>query len=275
MDYAEEFLSCGITESPRAESKWLVAHVLSYSRAELIANSDGVIEREAVDQLESLLDRRKRGEPLQYITGSTTFYDSEILVGPGAFIPRPETERLVDVALEHHRASGGILDLCTGTGAILFSLSKEISVRPPMVGVDSSEEALRWAKLNSDRFGTSHIEFLHGDLFSPVEGRQFEMITANPPYVSPEEFQELPSCVKDYEPAEALLANRQGLSVLTRIAESAQKYLVENGWLICEIGEAQGAKVTKTFTKNKWQNVRVVKDYNARDRIVMGQKRFN
>ena len=168
------------------------------------------VDKEVIDDLERLISRRLKGEPLQYITGSTEFYNSNILVGPGVFIPRPETELMVDQALRHLNHGGDILDLCTGSGAVIFALSKELSDSCNFIGVDSSFEALRWAKLNLDHIGDSRIQFLAGDLFSPVPEQQFEIITANPPYISPTEFEKLPTNIKNYEPYEAFILRSTG-----------------------------------------------------------------
>ena len=271
--YTETLLAEFNIDSPEAESKWLVGHILKLSLTDLVTKTYHIkVDKEIIDDLERLISRRLKGEPLQYITGSTEFYNSNILVGPGVFIPRPETELMVDQALRHLNHGGDILDLCTGSGAVIFALSKELSGSCNFIGVDSSFEALRWAKLNLDHIGDSRIQFLAGDLFSPVPEQQFEIITANPPYISPTEFEKLPTNIKNYEPHEALLSDQQGLSVLTRIAKSAQNHLVEGGWLFCEIGETQGNAIANTFVRNNWRNVKIFKDYNSCDRIVSGQK---
>lgn len=272
LKYAESFLTDCKVDSPRTESEWLVGHILSSSRSNLYLTSEQTVTHAIKELLESFLKRRKLGEPLQYITGSTEFYNSEILVGPGVLIPRPETERLVDLALQYHAASGDILDLCTGSGAVILALAKEVPNSCKLIGIDNSEDALGWAGRNADRLGVSRVQFLLGDLFAPVQERVFTIITANPPYVSPAEYERLPICIKDYEPTVALLADNEGLSLLTRIAETAKKYLILGGWLLCEIGETQGPRIRDIFVENTWRNIRIIKDYNNCDRFVIAQK---
>ena len=270
---AQAFLSAGNIDSPRAESEWLVGHVLGLSRSELFLKSTLNLDKTMKDRLNELLLRRKSGEPLQYITGSTDFYNSEIRVGPGVLIPRPETELLVETAINHYTGIGGILDLCTGSGAIPIALSEEIAGSSGhFIGTDTSSQALTWAQCNLEHRDKSRIQFLLGDLFSPVPGKKFEIVTANPPYISQQEFNELPASVKKHEPREALLAGEEGLSVIFRIVTSAKPYLFKGGWLICEIGETQGSAVEMLFKSNNWRNIRILRDYNDRDRIVIGQK---
>ena len=272
LGHVETFLSDCNTNCPRRESEWLLGHVLSCTRSDLYLKPNQAVDKKIIDKLEGYLKRRQLGEPLQYIIGSTEFYNSEILVGPGVLIPRPETERLVELALQYYSSSGDILDLCTGSGAIVLALSKEVSDSCNLVGIDNSEDALWWAKRNANRLGQSSVQFLLGDLFEPVQGRVFEIITANPPYVSPTEYGRLPVSVKDYEPAAALLADHDGLAMITRIAESARDSLAEHGWLLCEIGETHGLRVHDIFVKTYWRNIQIVQDYNARDRFVIAQK---
>ena len=272
LNYAESFLTNCNVESPRTESEWLVGHILNLSRSDMYLKSDQTVSNEVADVLEEFLKRRELGEPLQYIIGSTEFYNSEILVGPGVLIPRPETELLVDLARNYYEAAGDILDLCTGSGAIALALAKEIPGSCNLIGIDSSEEALRWANRNADRLGISRVQFLFGDLFTPVRGHLFKIITANPPYVSPKEYDNLPICVRDHEPKEALIADNKGLSILTRIAESAKLHLVVGGWLLCEIGETQAQCIRNIFIENSWRNIRIIKDYNNCDRFIVAQK---
>jgi release factor glutamine methyltransferase len=266
----EQYLADKGIVSARVESEWLIGHALELSRLQVYMQFERPLTDEELCSIRPLLRRRAVGEPLQYITGQAPFYDSEFAVGPGVLIPRPETERLVEIALSKHEG-GDVLDLCTGSGAIIFSMARAcLDSDASFVGSDISNEALAWALRNQETLGLPDVELLQGDLFEPVAGRRFTMITANPPYVSTTECAELPAEIADHEPELALAAGADGLDILRRIADSALDYLEPAGWLLCEIGAGQGAAAAALFAEN-WQAVEVVKDYNERDRIVIAQ----
>ena len=151
--YVQDFLNHPRieSESPSSEAMWLLAGVLNKSPSDLCLNPPLQISDSLHRKIKRHLARRLAGEPIQYILGQTEFYNSEILVGPGVLIPRPETERLVEIALEVYTYSGEILDLCTGSGAVLFALSKELSKPVKMTGIDRCEKALFWAKKNLEK----------------------------------------------------------------------------------------------------------------------------
>ena len=150
--------------------------------------------------------RLLEGEPLQYVLGETEFYNCTIRVGNGVLIPRPETELLVDLALNHYPGRGNVLDLCTGSGCIPLAMALERPDIPRLVGADISEDALYWANLNRDRLQISSVEFKQSDLFEGIAGETFELITANPPYIGRAERPSLPETVSQYEPELALFA---------------------------------------------------------------------
>ena len=262
-------------DSPLSESEWLISKIVGCSKPELNLLLSNDVNPKTQQQVESLLNRRCTGEPLQYILGDLTFFNSNIRVGPGVFIPRPETERMIEFVLEHYRNKGPVLDLCTGSGAILFSIAEELSPAIiPMIGIDISKDALKWAKSNQEFLDSPHVEFVLGDLFLPlpfIPKNEFEIITANPPYISTKEFSELPISVQDFEPKIALHCHQNGLAVLKRIIGIAKTYLMKKGWLICEIGETQGSAVHDIFEAHKWRNIKVLRDYNHKDRFVIGQ----
>ncbi len=256
-------------DSPRVDCEWLIAHALDLARMQLYLQFDRPLREDELAAIRPLLKRRSEGEPLQYITGSTEFYNSEILVGPGVLVPRPETERLVDIALEKYTGQGEVLDLCTGSGAILFALAKELPDSPKMIGVDISEAALDWAEKNLVALRPGQVEFRCGNLFEPVVGQTFALITANPPYVLDAEEEALPMDVRDHEPSQALFAG-DGLDVIKRIAAGACEHLMPGGWLICEINEDLGQENQQILTDAGLDDVAIVKDYAKKDRIVVG-----
>ena len=230
------------------------------------------LPEECFQSFSSQLERRLRGEPLQYVMGSAAFHCIELVVGSGVLIPRPETEQLVEIALGICATDARVLDLCTGSGAIALAMATK---RPQahFTGVDISEEALGYARLNQKRLGLANVDFLHGDLYSPLpQGQGYSLITANPPYVSEGDYAGLESVVRDYEPKLALLAGADGLAVIRRIAERAGEFLEPGGSILSEIGEEQGRAVQEIFQRAHFRNVRILKDYSEKERFVMACK---
>lgn len=276
LNHCRGYLARHGVPSPRVEAEHLVAHGLGVpQRLGLYLQFDRPLPERELTVLRQLLRRRAAGEPLQYITGSAGFFKGELLVGPGVLIPRPETERLVEVALDRYPGAGPILDLCTGSGAIALALAGELP-EAEIVATDISPDALSWAERNRDRYapGTgATVRFLSGDLFAPVGDRRFALITANPPYVTDAEFAALPPEIRNHEPAGALVAGVDGLDLVRRIAEGAPSHLLPGGWLVCEIGETQAAAVTECFTAAGLCEPEIIRDYNQRDRVVAAQRR--
>ncbi len=272
----KEFYDHNIT-CPEVDAEWILIDTLCLKKSDFILNNLNQICPKKVEVIQSHVKRHINGEPVQYITGSTEFYNTTILVGPGVLIPRPETERLVDIALELYKNKDeSILDLCTGSGCILFALAKELPKTKQFIGIDISKSALIWAEknLHHNSATSEHLDisFILGNLFSPLRNdAKYALITANPPYVSEAEFTQLPTTVKDYEPRQALFANFGGLMILKEIAENACNYLDVNGWLVCEIGENQGKSAINIFTRSGLKKVKIFKDYTSKDRIIIGQ----
>jgi len=268
----EEYLGRKGMASPRVEAEWLVAHALGMPRVQLYVQFERPLSEADLALIRPLLRRRAEGEPLQYILGSTGFHKGDLLVGPGVLVPRPETERLVEIALAKYAANKGpILDLCTGSGAILLALAGDLTPLPYLLGVDVSEAAMAWARKNTEQLGIACVEWRIGDLFAPVDRHDFGLITANPPYVTEAEYASLPLDVRNHEPREALVAGADGLDVIRRIAAQGRDYLAPEGWLVMEIGEAQGAAVQALLTQHGWRNASIVQDYSHRDRVAVAQ----
>jgi release factor glutamine methyltransferase len=267
----EAYLQRHGVESARVESEHLVSFALGLKRLDLYMQFDRPLNEAELAAMRPLLTRRARGEPLQYITGSTGFHDIELAVGPGALVPRPETERLVELALDRCDADAAVLDLCTGTGAIALAIAAK---RPAaeVVGVDLSADALAWAARNREASVADQVSFLEGDLFAPVAGRTFDLITANPPYVSATEFGDLPPTVRDFEPHIALVAADNGLALIRRILKEAPAYLAAKAWLAMEIGETQGAATLAEAVAHGWDACEVALDYTGRDRVFLGRR---
>ena len=244
----KQLLDAGI-DNARNEVRWL---------------AENVGEQEFATRLE----RRIKGEPLQYILGTVPFHDIQLYVGPGVLIPRPETEQLVELALSLHIPDGPICDLCTGSGAIALAMAFKLK-HVNFTGIDISEEALSWARRNKNAMALDNVIFLEGDLFAPLpEATRFAMFTANPPYVTSGEYSQLESVVKDYEPRLALEAGNEGLDIITRIIDDAPSHLLPGGGLVMEIGDKQGNAVKQLLNKAGFA-AEIKTDYAGRQRFAV------
>lgn len=251
------------------EARWLFAHV----RGLMSGPPPYAVGTELGPRLErefrALLGRRLGGEPLQYVMGSAEFYGIELEVGPGVLIPRPETERLVDFAIEVDTGEGPVCDVCTGSGAVALALAANLPGAREVWGVDISETALGYARRNAGKHGLD-ICFLRGDLFDPLPPAvRFALITANPPYVSPDAYRRLPRGVREYEPESALLAREQGLALVARLARESRARLRADGTVVCEISSEQGRQARCLFEDAGFGPVCVRQDYTERDRVVV------
>lgn len=231
------------------------------------------LDAEQRRRLERLVERRLAGEPLQYLEGTAAFGPLELAVDRRALIPRPETERVWEEAVHSLGEAGPgtvIVDLGTGSGALALALKHAFPLAR-VIGVDLSADALALARENAERTGLD-VEFLQGDLFEPLpeslRGR-IDLLVSNPPYVAEAELADLPDDVRDHEPHLALVAGPVGTEVLARIADESFWWVGIGGWVICEIGETQGAAVDALFGMFD-REVRA--DLTGRDRILVARK---
>jgi release factor glutamine methyltransferase len=268
LDRAADYLDRHGVDSPRATAEALLLYFLDTDRAGLYARSEGLDTRTG-KLFGRALCQRCHGVPLQYLTGEQQFRDLVLGVAPGVFVPRPETELLVERALEVLPTGAVVaVDVGTGTGAVALSLARE---RPAarVVATDVSPEAVAAARANASRHGLA-VEVLEGDLLDPVPddllGR-VDLVVSNPPYVTREEYDALPAEVRA-EPYEALVG---GVDVHRRLAEEAPSWLRPGGWLAMEIGAAQGEAVTGLL--GAYEDVEIHRDLAGRDRIVRGRLR--
>jgi release factor glutamine methyltransferase len=264
-------------ESARLDAEVLLAHALAMEKTELYLKLDARLTREEESGYQRLLQRRARREPVAYILGRKEFWSLDFFVTSDVLIPRPETERLVEVALEQAKLFEGdpeltILDLGTGSGAIAISLAREMP-QARITAVDVSAAALEMARQNSVRHGVaSRIDFLNGDFFDGVTG-PFDLIVSNPPYVRWKELAALAPEVRDWEPLSALDAGRDGLSCYRRIIAAAHRYLVPKGQIILEMGADMGESVGDLFrAAGCYTPSRVYQDYGGRDRVIAAAK---
>jgi release factor glutamine methyltransferase len=275
----EKFRSEGI-DRPRTNAELLLGAVLSVKKIDLYLNRDRILTTEEMERFYRFVQERLSGKPVQYIIGSTEFFGLELKVNPSVLIPRPETETLVEVVLEHLRgvAQPRIIDVGTGSGAIAISLAKKL--RDSLVfATDISTEALKVAKENANRHNVeSQIGFVSGDLLDPLVdrniGRTVDCVVSNPPYVSRDEFDDLPKEVRDFEPIVALKTDEEGTLFHRNIVEKSLDFLREGGILALEVGLGQAGKVADLIrSQGEFDKAEIKKDLGGIDRIVVARRR--
>ncbi len=269
----DDFRSRGL-DSPRLEAEVLLAAALSCSRIALITESMRALEPSELARFKGMVQRRRRREPVAYILGKREFFGRSFRVDSRVLVPRPDTEILVEVALRETRSRNlyvRALDLCTGSGCVAITLARE---RPTssFLATDISAEALAVAQENALRLGAYNLAFRRGSLFDPVQSARFDLITANPPYVTSAELLVLDADVRDHEPHLALDGGVDGLDLARIIADKAPQHLETNGLLAVEIGADQGPATALIFESRGFTNVRIDKDYGKRDRVVSGRR---
>ncbi len=278
----------GIPEA-RIDAEVLLAHVLKIERLEIYLNLDCQLAEKQLSAYEKMIEIRAKRQPVAFIIGHKEFMGLEFFVSKDVLIPRPETEILVENVIRkaedinnsrsyrrNRDNSLVIVDLCTGSGNIAISLAKNIP-SCKIYATDISEGAIQVARKNA-RFHNveGKVEFLLGDLFSPI--RDFnsnlyaDIVVSNPPYVKSSDLAMLQPEIKK-EPVCALEGGNKGLNFYQRIIPEALKYLVDGGYLIMEIGDRQGKEVRDLFKKEKqFSQFQLVKDYAGLDRVVMAQR---
>jgi release factor glutamine methyltransferase len=238
----------------------------------LITHYDELLANDLSLSYAELLERRRKGEPIQYITGETEFYGLPFLVTPDVLIPRPETEHLVEKVIElaSDFAAPRIVDVGTGSGAIAVALAHKLP-HASITATDISLRALALAEENAKSNGAS-IRFLVGDLLAPTEGERFEIIVSNPPYVAMSDRDSLDVEVRDYEPALALFAGEDGLEVYRRLIPAAFEALTPGGFLVLEIGYSQSPAITELLTCSGFQQIEFVPDLQGISRVACARR---
>ncbi|MBL5906235.1 peptide chain release factor N(5)-glutamine methyltransferase [Serratia fonticola] len=259
------------SDSAKRDAEILLGFVTGRARTYLLAFGETPLTAEQAEQLTVLLARRERGEPVAYLVGEREFWSLPLSVSPATLIPRPDTECLVELALERLPATPcAILDLGTGTGAIALALASE---RPDcqLTGIDLQPEAVALAQHNAQKLAISNARFLQGSWFTPVAGQKFALIASNPPYID-EADPHLGQGDVRFEPGSALVAADQGLADLAAIVQQAADYLEPQGWLLLEHGWQQGESVRTLLNAAGFIAVATHRDYGGNDRVTLGQK---
>lgn len=271
-------------DSPRSEAEVLLAHTLGLRRIDLYLRYDQPLDPDELAAFREIVRRRAAREPSQYITGHREFWSLDFDVNPSVLIPRPETEILVEKAVDCilERGYRRVLEIGTGSGAIIVSIAHEVSILDFCVATDLSYEAITVARRNAVKHNVAdRINFVVADLFSAFrDDVSFDLIVSNPPYVSDEEYKTLPPEIRNHEPAMALLGGGvDGLDKIKSILVEGWQRLSSGGMMLIEIGSNQGDKVTAFFKSmislrksDSHYRYEIIKDYTGLDRVFCVEK---
>jgi release factor glutamine methyltransferase len=255
----------------RADAEALLLHVLGQTRSWLFAHAGDALDMDVQMAFEALAARRAAGEPVAYLIGRRGFWTLELEVTPATLIPRPETELLVELALERlpRDAAIRVADLGTGSGAIALAIASE-RARAQVVATDASADALAVARRNAQRLGIGNVRFVQGDWLAPLAGERFALIVSNPPYIEAAD-PHLAQGDLRYEPAAALASGADGLDDIRRIVTGAPAHLDAGGWLLFEHGWNQGDAARALLREAGYVQVFTAQDLEARDRVSGGR----
>ncbi|MFJ3456095.1 peptide chain release factor N(5)-glutamine methyltransferase [Scandinavium goeteborgense] len=259
------------SESPRRDAEILLGHVTGKSRTYILAFDETTLTTQEGAQLETLLSRRVNGEPVAHLVGMREFWSLPLEVTPATLIPRPDTECLVEQALDRLPESPrDILDLGTGTGAIALALASE---RPDcrVTAVDFVTDAVALATRNACSLGINNVMIAQSNWFSALEGKTFDMIVSNPPYIDEQDPHLAEGDVR-FEPLSALVAADEGLADLAHIIQEGRRFLLPGGWMLLEHGWKQGPAVRELYIQAGYDEVETCRDYGGNERLTVGRR---
>jgi len=259
-------------EQAEAEAVAIIAELLDCSRNQVRFDRQMPLTQELYCQAQQIIERRLNDEPWQYIFQRAYFRDLVLQVNPAVLIPRPETELLVDWCINILPEHASVLDMGTGSGAIALSLATE---RPDLTvtASDISIQALQTAQRNAECLAPGRVEFIHSDLFAAMPEKQFDVIAANLPYVTENEYAQLSREVRDFEPALALVSGHDGLDLIRRIINEAYEHLTPRGAMILEMSDHQTETAAGLLAETcQWRAIEILKDYTQRRRFVTARK---
>ncbi len=278
---AERYLAESGVERPRLEAEHLLAHVLGRSRLDLYLEFERPLDEAELEPFRDLLRKRRQRVPCQYLIGETEFYGLPFAVDERVLIPRPETEHLVEAAIERLKGTEAageplVYDIATGSGCVAVVIAHE-EPRCRVIASDTSRAALELARANAERNGVANrITFLEGSLFEPYvqDGASpADVIVSNPPYVSRDEWNGLPEEIRLFEPREALDGGPDGLAAIREIVGGCADRLRPGGWLLIEVGHTQAQAVIRLMADTgALGELETVRDYGGVERVVIGRR---
>ena len=269
IKWGEEYFKIKGFENPKQEIEWLLCDLLQLKRIDLYLKFEDIINKSKLKKLKSWIKRRIEREPLQYITGKVEFYGLKFISTPQALIPRPETERLVDITLNSLKKipEPKILEIGTGSGCVSIAVSNK-KPRANILSLDISKNALELAEINAKSNNCKNINFLEMDFLNEIPDGRFDILISNPPYIPQKEIENIMPEVKNYEPRIALTDFEEGLNFYFRIAKVGRT-LIPNGIIILEVGLGNHPqKVFSLFKEAGFDQLELIKDYNNNERIL-------
>ncbi len=270
------FKSKGIDEA-RLTIELMLCHILNCKRVDLYVDFERPLSKSELETLSAMIKRRLKREPLQYILGKTEFMGIEFKVTPDVLIPRPETEILVEKAIETINKNFTpykvikVLDIGTGSGNIAISIAKFLGDRVSITGIDISKKAIEIAKENAILNNAKNVNYVIADIFDDnfvaQIKKKFNILVSNPPYVSIDEIDKLQEEVKSYEPMIALTDGSDGLKFYRRIAKIGREIICGDGYILVEMAYGQSEKVVEIFESEGYDEIEIFKDYLGIERV--------
>ena len=270
INWGEDYFNKNQFESPKQEIEWLLCDLLNYKRVDLYVNFEEIVSPGKLAQLKKWIKKRINRMPLQYITGNTEFYGNKFFLNKDVLIPRPETERLVDISLQciEKINDPNILEVGTGSGCISISLALKRE-DAHILSLDISNNALIKARENADYHKTENVRFTKVDILNELPDGKFDIIISNPPYISYDEMQDIMIDVKDFEPELALTDYKDGLLFYDRLSDIGPTLIKKGGWMLLEVGiNDHPNKVMSLFESKGYKNIDLLADYNDNKRVL-------
>lgn len=260
-----------LSDSPQLDAELLLGHCLNKERSYLYAWGEKQVNASIQQTFKQLIEKRLTDYPVAYLLGHKEFWSLDLIVTEDVLIPRPETELLVEIALEkiQHLTAPKVLDLGTGTGAIALAIARE-KPNALITASDYSKKALVIAQKNAHRNSIHTVNFILSDWFATIEREKFDLILSNPPYIKSDD----PHLQQEirHEPLQALAAGETGLDDINTLLGSALDYMKADAWIIIEHGYDQGIIVPKLMEKVGLQQTACIQDYHENDRLSIGRK---
>jgi release factor glutamine methyltransferase len=255
--------------NPLAESEIILSSILNLQKFEIYTKNDFIINENKIKKIQKIILERIKRKPLEYIIGNKEFFGLKFKINSGVFIPRFETEILVETILNFNFKNLKILDIGTGCGNIAITL-KNFNPSFKLTAIDISEKALKLAKFNSKKIlGNNSIKFIKSNLFENIK-EKFDIIVSNPPYIPTKEIENLMTEVKFFEPKSALDGKEDGLFFYKKILSETHKFLNKDGFIFFEMNPFLYKKIYKLFVEYKIENIKIVNDLLGKPRVIYG-----